>query len=139
MSYNAPLSGNMHSFVFSTRVAQLETLEAMALRLLPCHIQHRVDELCTLNVVYIDDGLKEDPVMTRVPELTCKRSKFVSSPRHTPPLGSEALEVRAKIQAVVRMILHGRDPWFPARGPRESYVSSNWRSKSPWCIRRKKR
>ena len=23
------------------------TLEAMALRLLPCHIQHRVDELCT--------------------------------------------------------------------------------------------
>ena len=41
-----------HTRTSSTkRVVQLETLEAMVLRLLPCHIQHRVDELCTLNVV----------------------------------------------------------------------------------------
>ena len=34
------------------RAAQLETLEAIAaVRLLPHHIQHRVDELCTLGIV----------------------------------------------------------------------------------------
>ena len=33
------------------RVAQLETLEAIAALRLPHHIQHRVDELCTLRVV----------------------------------------------------------------------------------------